>query len=141
MKSIEKNNLIFIKMDPNEDIHKNIIEISKKHKIKTGIIISGIGQIKNFTLGYFNQKNTYLPTNFKKPYELLALSGNIITKQDEKLLHLHATCSDENKKTIGGHLINAKVNVTAEIVVLKTNIDITRKKNNKTGLESLYITK
>jgi predicted DNA-binding protein with PD1-like motif len=58
---------------------------------------------------------------------------------DEYLPHLHAVLSDEKKNAIGGHFIEGKISITAEIVLLKTNIDVKRKTNDKTGLKNLCL--
>jgi len=139
MKSKEKENLIFIRIYENEDINEKIKLSCKKHKVKTAIIISGIGQVKELTLGYFKQKGDYSPKYYKKAFEILNLSGNIIKQSDDYLLHLHITLGDQNKNAIGGHFIKGKVSVTAEIALLKTNISLKRRLDKKTGLQALNL--
>ncbi|RLF32315.1 MAG: hypothetical protein DRM98_04115, partial [Thermoplasmata archaeon] len=114
----EKNNIIFLRLFPNENINDMIIETCKKTNVKTAVILSGIGQVKNVQLGYFKEKGNYSEEIFIKPFEILSLTGNIIKQDDEYLLHIHAVLGDENKKTIGGHFINGVINVTGEIVIL-----------------------
>ena len=139
MKSKENDELIFIRLFPGEEIIKNILVACKKHNVITGVILSGIGQLKNVKLGYFKKKNDYSPELFNTPTELISLSGNIC-KQDEKyILHAHVTLSDEKKKVIGGHLIEGIINITAEIVILKSNINISRVYDDETGLENLEL--
>jgi predicted DNA-binding protein with PD1-like motif len=135
----EKENLIFARLFPNEDLFNSLKEICKKTKIKTGVIISGIGQLKNFELGYFKQKGNYCPQSFKKPFELLSLNGNIIKDGKDYKFHLHSVLSDEDKKVIGGHLLKGQVEVTNEIVILKSSAKLKRKKEKETGLEGLFI--
>ena len=40
---------------------------------------------------------------------------------------------------MGGHFINGKVSITAEIVLIKTNINIKRKYDEETGLQALFL--
>jgi len=139
MKTIENDNLIFIRLFPEEDVINEIINACKKHKVRTAILISGIGQLKKLKLGYFKDKGNYSPKLFNKPLEILSLTGNIIRNMNDYNVHLHIVVGDENKKALGGHLIEGKISITGEIVLLKTNIEVYRKINKKTGLKDLFI--
>ena len=139
MQSKEKNDIIFIRFNPNEDLNAILKQVCNKYKIKTAIIISGIGQLKNVKLGYFKGKNDYSPKEFDKPMEILSLTGNICKEDDEYLFHLHTVLGDENKNAIGGHFIEGTIGVTAEIILLKTNIDIKRQIDKETGLKTLFL--
>jgi len=139
MQSKEKQNIIFIKLFRDEDLNEKIIEACKLHKVKTAAVISGIGQLKDFQLGYFKKKNDYTPEIFYAPYELLSLTGNICKEKDDYLLHLHAVLGDEKKSVVGGHFIKGKVEITGEIVLLKSNLDVKRKIDEKTGLKKLVL--
>jgi hypothetical protein len=139
MQSKEKDNLIFVRLFPGENIHSKLMEVCKKHKVETAVVLSGIGQLKKFQLGYFKEKGNYVPEEFAKPHELLSLSGNISNQEGEYKLHLHAVLGDEDKSVIGGHLIKGEVEVTNEIVLLKTNLKITRNLEEATGLEGMFL--
>jgi len=137
MISIEKDNLIFIRLLPEENIIHEIKKACKKHNIVTGIVISAVGQFKSATLGYFKNKGDYTDQMFNRPLEILSITGNILYQENDYMLHLHTVLSDEKKQAIGGHLINGTISVTAEIVILKTSIKISRKYNDETGLMDL----
>lgn len=135
----EKNNVIFLHLFPNENINDMIIKMCRETNVKTAVVLSGIGQVKNAQLGYFKEKGNYSEELFTKPFELLSLTGNIVKQNDEYILHLHAVLGDENKKTIGGHFINGTITVTGEIVILKTKINAKRIYNKKTGLKTFEL--
>ena len=139
MQSKEKNNIIFIRLFPNEDLNEEIKKVCNQFKVKTAIVISGIGQLKNATLGYFKEKGNYMDEIFNKPLEILSLTGNIINQNNDFILHLHTILGDEKKNTIGGHFIKGIIGVTAEIVILKTDINASRKLDGKTGLKTLFL--
>ena len=139
MHSTEKQNLVFIKLFTDENVNEKIKEACKKHNIKTAVVISGIGQLKNTQLGYFKKKNNYAPEKFDTPHELLSLNGNICLHDGDYLLHLHAVIGDQRKQTKGGHFLDGQVGVTAEIILLKTKLDIKRKTDKKTGLKTLFL--
>ena len=77
MQSKEKGGLIFIRLFPGENIYQALKEACQKHGIETAVVLSGIGQLKQFTLGYFKRKGDYTPEEFEKPCELLSLTGSI----------------------------------------------------------------
>jgi len=139
MQSKEKDNIIFVRLFPDEDLHEKLREVCKLHGVKTAVVLSGLGQLKNFQLGYLKKKNDYTPEKFDKPHELLSLTGNICLQNEDYELHLHAVLGDEKKNAIGGHLIEGKVEVTNEVVLLKTNIDIKRRLEEKTGLKGMFL--
>ena len=139
MESKEKQNLVFIRLFKKENVNDKIKEACKLHNIKTAVVLSGIGQLKNVKLGYFKKKDDYTPDLFKSPYELLSLTGNICRDKDDYLLHLHAILGDEKKNTVGGHFIEGQVSITCEIVLLKSDIDVKRKLDIETGLKSMVL--
>ena len=46
---------------------------------------------------------------------------------------------DEKKSVIGGHFIEGKVEITGEIILLKSNVDVKRKFDEKTGLKNMFL--
>jgi predicted DNA-binding protein with PD1-like motif len=139
MQSKENKNIVFIRLFPNEDVNIELKKACKKHNVKTAVVLSGIGQLKETEIGYFKTRENYLPEKISISHEILSLTGNICKNKGKYVLHLHTVLGDENKKALGGHFINGQVSVTAEVVLLKTNIDIKRKYEEETGLQALYL--
>ena len=128
-----------IHLYPNEHLIESLKTICKHHSIKTAVIISGIGQIKDIILGYFMEKDNYTPQKFSQPHELLSLSGTLIHDNYEIHAHLHAVIGAENKQIFGGHLIDATVEITNELIMLDLPLKTSRKKSNETGLMELNL--
>ena len=139
MLSKQEEDLIFIRLFPDENIYEKLEEVCNKHKVGTALVISGIGQLKDFKLGYFKEKGDYTPQYFKNPYELLSLQGNITRRGGEYIFHLHAVLSNEKKEVIGGHLIEGLIEVTNEIVLLKSELKFERRTEESTGLEGMFL--
>ena len=139
MQSKEEKDIIFVRLFPDEDVNEQLKEACKLHDVKTAVVISGIGQLKKAQLGYFKEKGDYSPKTFDKPLEILSLTGNINRQEGDYLLHLHAVLGDENKNAIGGHFIEGEISITGEVVMLRTESEINRKLNEKTGLKDLYL--
>ncbi|MHC4725307.1 MAG: PPC domain-containing DNA-binding protein [Planctomycetota bacterium] len=139
MHTKEKDNLIFLRLFPDQDMFKKLQEACRRHGVETAIAISGLGQLKNFELGYFKEKGNYCLQLFKEPHELLSLTGNISKQNEEYNFHLHAVLGSENKHVVGGHLMKGIVEVTNEIVLLKTDIKIKRVMEEETGLQGMFL--
>jgi len=139
MESREIGNLIIARLFPDEDLQEKLKEICQKHKVKTAVVLSGVGQLKDFKLGYFKNKGNYVPEFFSKVHEMISLNG-IISKQDKGYeFHLHISLGDEKKNVIGGHFIGGIVEVTSEVVLLKSDILVQRKQEEATGLRGLFL--
>lgn len=139
MQSKQEKDVIFIRLFPGEDIFEKLREVCREYQINTAVVLSGIGQLKDFKLGYFKEKGNYTPQHFVTPHELLSLEGNICKENEKYTFHLHAVLGNESKGVVGGHLIEGVVEVTNEIVLLKTNIKIHRKMEDATGLEGMFL--
>lgn len=139
MQTKQQNNLIFIRLFPNEKIFEKLKEACQKYQINTAVVISGIGQLKDFQLGYFKEEGNYTPQYFENPHELLSLEGNISEQEQEYNFHLHVVLSNENKEVVGGHLIEGTVEITNEIVLLKTDLEFKRKLEKSTGLKGMFL--
>lgn len=140
MQSQERKNLIIGRLFPGEDVGDELKNICQRYRVKTAVIVSGLGQLGRFSLGFFKEKGNYLPQRFSEPHELLSLNG-IISKDDNGYeFHLHATLGNAQKAVVGGHFIEGRVSVTAEIVLLKTGIRAKRIME-ETGLKGLCLEK
>ncbi len=139
MHSKQEKDLIFIRLFPVENIHEKLEEVCRKYQVNTAVVISGIGQLKDFKLGYFKQKGNYTPQYFKTPHELLSLEGNIAKQDEEYIFHLHAVLGNKDKEVVGGHLIEGLVEITNEIVLLKTDVKVYRKIEDITGLKGMFL--
>jgi predicted DNA-binding protein with PD1-like motif len=139
MQSREKKNIIFMRLFPDENVKKQITEACRLHDVKTAIVISGIGQLKSVELGFFKEKGDYAPESFNATFEILSLTGNICKQDNKYILHLHTVVGNKKKNVIGGHFIDGTISVTGEIVLLKIDMDIQRRLDEKTGLEALFL--
>ena len=130
---------VFVRLHKGDDFFSALEKACEEAGIVSAGVATGIGMLSDFELGYFRGKSDYAREKFTKPHELLALSG-IILKQDGKYnFHLHAVLGGEDKSVKGGHLFSAKVAVTAEIMLLKSDAELKRVLEEDTGLMGLTL--
>ena len=138
MQSKEKDNLVFVRLFHDEDVFSELKKVCMGHNVVTAVVLNGIGRMKQFELGYFISKGNYASEQFAEAYELVSLAGNLSKQESGYVFHLHAILSDIDKKTVAGHLTRGKVDVTNEIVLLKTGMTIVRKAE-PSGLTGLFL--
>ncbi len=140
MQTKEKDNLIFIRLFPDEEVVDSLEIACQKHQVETAVVLSGLGQLADFELGFFKEKGNYLPEKFSQPHELLSLTGNISKQGGEYNFHLHGLLGNAQKQVVGGHFIKGKVSITGEIALLKSDLSVIRKIEEPTGLKGLFLT-
>ncbi len=133
----ENGNVIFVRLHQDEDLFASLREVCEACGLSVGVVVSGVGMLKQAELSYFVESGRYSPVLFPEPLELVSLTGNIIFQDGECRFHLHAVLARENKAAVAGHLSKGKVNVTNEIVILKTSIPAVRVRDEATGLMAL----
>lgn len=85
----------------------------------TGIILTGLGMVKNIELGlgWYKDKIVGYERDFiPEPHELLALSGFFI-HDAERPSHIHAMLGGKDSLARGGHLFSCEVFTFLEMAV------------------------
>lgn len=130
--------LFYIRMDRDDEVIENILEVCRRESISSAVF-SGIGGCKRAELQVFiPEKGTFETEQLEGMLELVSFNGNVVRDNDGKLFHhTHAlyTFKKEGKHGIaGGHLKSTTVLYTAEIA-LRPTVDgsIGRKFDPETG--------
>lgn len=127
-------NKYFIRINPNQPIVSTLKEFCKARKITLGTI-SGLGSLKSVTLGFFDPKTKkYQEKTFEDFLEMASLTGNITMKDGEPVLHLHTVVAGDNYKALAGHMAEAQVSLTAEIIIETVKGRIEKEYDATTGL-------
>ena len=125
---------IFVSLKTGDLINKSLTEISVKENISNAWI-NGIGAIDSVEVGYMDVVNKkYQKRNFNDNYELISLIGNITIKDGVPFVHTHITFSDTEYKVFGGHLFDAKITATGEIILTVADSKIDRQFNENVGI-------
>jgi len=141
MQMQEENNYIIAKFTYGHII-KNLSSLMDDRCFDSALVISGIGMLKNTTIGYFNGEN-YVTEQIKDPVELVSLQGNIsrMEESNEVVCHLHVAIANHNHNLKGGHLMDGEVTVVNEILLKKLDIIKIRRKKNTQGLLEMTLYK
>ena len=124
-----------IRLERGEEALQNLRDFADRRRIGFAVI-RAIGTFERVTLGYYDAvKKTYQERTLDEPLEVLNLSGNIAKGEaGERIVHAHVTLGRPNYTTLGGHLVEATVGPTLEIIVETMPMTIRRRYDPDTGL-------
>jgi len=127
-------NYYVVRLDKGTEIISNLKELCLKENITLGSI-SGIGAANKIEIGLFNtDTKEYKTTVMEGMFEITSLLGNITRKDGEVYLHCHINFSDASLNTFGGHLVQAYISATCEIVVTAIPGEVNRRFDEEIGL-------
>ena len=107
---------LFVRLDPDEEIHSTLQNLADKVGLNAAAITSGIGRTRDNLYGYMNEQGVYQRRPLDSPSELVSLSGNIARTQEGKAFtHIHCCWSDDDNNVHAGHMFQSIVHVVAEI--------------------------
>ncbi len=86
-------------------------------------------------LGYFDwQKKDYTRIPVAEQVEVLALVGDIALNDGEPQLHPHVVIGKADGSAHGGHLLEAHVRPTLEVIVTESPAHLQRRSDPESGL-------
>ena len=128
---------IVVRLDKGDEIVKSLMEVAAKEKL-TLASVSGIGATDDFKVGVFDlERSDYEHFSFVGNHEIVALVGNLTTKDGAPYIHLHITCAGDGGKIVGGHLFEAKISLTAEIFIRKAAGRADRLRDETLGINKI----
>jgi predicted DNA-binding protein with PD1-like motif len=120
-----------------QEVMKGLLAFARKHKLVAGHL-TGIGAISDAVVGYFDpRKKTYLRIHEKGQHEILSLTGNLARYNGAPFFHVHTALGLRDGHTRGGHLFEATVRPTVELVLTTYPKTVRRKIDPETGLPLL----
>jgi predicted DNA-binding protein with PD1-like motif len=135
MKTFKTSTGYVVRLDPGEEILGTLTGFVIDEEIAGGTI-TGIGAVKNTTIGYFDlHRKEYSKRRFSDDMELVNLTGNVTWVEGEPFVHAHATISGPDFVAHSGHLFEAEIAVTGEFLLHPTDRRILRAPDERTGLK------
>ena len=126
--------VIPIRLKPNADLRKSLINFAVEQKIQAGFVLTAIGSLNQAAIRFANQDNS---TVLKEKFEILSLNGTLAATG----IHAHIAIADSHGKVIGGHLSDGCIiYTTAEIVIgIAENFSFYRSFDEQTGFNELEV--
>jgi uncharacterized protein len=128
-----------IRLEIGEEIIPTLSAFIRKKGIMSGWL-QGIGAVDHVTIGGYDIKHRkYHKKTLEGDQELLSMTGNIAWLDKDPALHIHATFSDLNHHLSGGHLFEARVCVTVEVLLVPWSTRVKRQADEETALNLLAL--
>lgn len=137
-----------IKIEPKEKLRERLLEFARQTKIKNAVIISAVGSVVNvhFRGIKTGSKRPITEPRMRQhemlgPLELLGLEGNLIsTDRGEVDCHLHIIVGKSSGEVVGGHLFEAEVFASCEILLTEMIVKgVERSTSRSGGTSTIYI--
>jgi predicted DNA-binding protein with PD1-like motif len=122
-----------------QDIRKELIAYTRKHKIVSAMVITCVGSVHPAVVRMAGAQPSLQDVRvLDEDLEIVSLIGTIATYEP----HLHMAVSDRNGELFGGHLKDGTlVETTAEIVLGEDEDQVyKRERDSRTGFDELVIT-
>ena len=120
-----------------ENMVDALLRFAAEQKLSASSLV-GLGAFSSCLLGFFDrQEKTYQEIPVDEQVEVLNITGNIALYEGEPRLHAHVTLGRPDGTAIGGHLLEATVWPTLEIMLTEAEGDIEREYDAETELPLL----
>jgi uncharacterized protein len=96
---------------------------------------TAIGAFSEATLGYFDwEAKEFQEIPVPEQVEVLTLAGDVALEDDEPRVHAHVVVGLRDGTARGGHLLEARVRPTLELVLVQSPVHLHKRHDPETGL-------
>jgi predicted DNA-binding protein with PD1-like motif len=125
---------LIIRLDSGDEIAASLRKACIEHHVQYAHF-SGIGACRSAEISHFDTKEKkYHSKKLEGMLEIVSLSGNITTVDNEPFVHAHIALGLTDFTVLGGHLVRAEINPTCEIILSPLPMEVGRKLDEKSGL-------
>jgi uncharacterized protein len=101
----------------------------------SGSHFSAIGACSDVVLAWFDwQKKEYKKIPIREQVEVLALTGDVAEQDGKPKVHAHLVVGKSDGSAHGGHLIEAHVRPTLELILTESPVHLQKKFDPQSGL-------
>jgi predicted DNA-binding protein with PD1-like motif len=124
-----------IVLDTDDEVMTSLKRFVEREKLSFGQF-SAIGAFRAARLGYFDwERKDYSPIPVSEQVEVASLIGDLATGPDGKpALHIHCVLGCRDGRAIAGHLLEAHVRPTLEIVWRDSPAHLRKRHDADSGL-------
>ncbi len=137
-----------VKIEPGQKIKESLIQFAKQENIQNGVVVSAVGSVVK--AGFRGIKSgAKLPITeprmriieLEGPLELVGLEGNLIASEDNGVdCHLHIMMAKSSGEVVGGHMFDAEIFASCEIMFTEILVSGVERHVSKTGgISTIYI--
>lgn len=125
---------IVVRMDRGEEVLAQLAALCRAEQIHLAEV-HALGALSRFTVGLFDPAaQQYFSNTFDMPAEITSLWGTVTEKDGAPYLHIHLSAALRGGTVLGGHLSEAVVGPTCEMVLDVLDGTVGRRFDPDTGL-------
>ncbi len=130
----EKEKTWALVFDSGDEVAAGLKAFAREHLLSASHF-TGIGAFSDVLLGFFSlEKRQYKKIPIRTQVEVLSLVGDITLDDEEPQVHAHVVVGKADGTAHGGHLLQAHVRPTLEVILTETPRHLHRKLNPDIGL-------
>ena len=124
-----------VAMETGDQVVSTLTAIAEELNL-AGSSVSAIGGFQHARLGYFDAADSgFVENEVDEQVEVLSFQGSVAEDVDfSPHLHIHVVLGRRDATTRGGHLIEATVRPTLEVIIVESPEHLHRRKDEKSGL-------
>jgi predicted DNA-binding protein with PD1-like motif len=117
-----------------DEAFSGLLEFAEKYHV-TSAHFTAIGALNKATLGWFDpQRKMYKKIPINGQHEVIAMSGDIALYQGKPVVHTHMVVGSPDGSTRAGHLLEAYVSPTLEVMVTVDPVALPKRFDPETDL-------
>jgi predicted DNA-binding protein with PD1-like motif len=121
-----------------DEAFSGLLEFAQKYHV-TSAHFTAIGAVDGATLGWFDpQRKMYKKIPITGQHEVIGMSGDIALFQGKPVVHTHMLVGGPDGTTQGGHVLEAHVSPTLEVMVTVDPVAMQKRLDPATGLTLIY---
>lgn len=130
---------IAVIFDAGDEVISNLEQFARARGMDAAHF-TAIGAFERATLGYFSwEQKDYLRIPVEEQVEVLTLAGDIAMKDAKPKVHAHVVLGRRDGSTLGGHLLEATVRPTLELMLVESPSFLKRVHDPETGLALIRV--
>jgi uncharacterized protein len=125
--------------DTDDEVVSGLTRFARDHNLSASRF-TAIGAFSSVVLGYFDwQKKDYERNPIDDQVEVLALVGDVALADREPKVHAHVVVGMRDGAARGGHLLEARVRPTLEVILTESPGYLKREFDPESGLALIKI--
>jgi predicted DNA-binding protein with PD1-like motif len=125
--------------DTGDEAMAGLVEFAKQNHLRASHF-TAIGACKDVTLGYFDwESKEYQKIPVREQVEVLSLIGDVALQDGKPKVHVHVVVGRSDGSTRGGHLVEAHVRPTLEVILTESPEHLRKQIDEESGLALIRI--
>jgi len=140
-REVEQGRRFLVKLAPGEHLKPRLVEFAAAVGLTHAVVVSAVGSVQDLSFRGI-KSGAKLPITPPRmhlhelagPLELLGLSGNLLPDEQGRTdCHLHVMAAKSSGEVVGGHLFDARVFATCEVVLSELKAEGVERHVSRTG--------